>query len=474
MPFKDLREFIAKLEKEGEAQKIEEEIDWNLEAGAMIRRSAEKGLPAPFFENIKGYQEGYRLFGEVLGKQRRIAIAMDMDPNSHPREMIEEYLRRKQQPIKPVMVNDGPCKENIQVGDEVNLHEFPVPMIHDGDGGRYIGAWHLTICKELDSDWVNWSMQRHMLHNRNTVAIQANPVSHLLAILNQSWRPRNIPMEIAIAIGTEPISSFCAATFIPYGVSEVDVAGALRGEPVELIKCETVGLAVPATAEIVIEGEIALDEAREEGPFGEFTGYRGGHRELRPVIHVKAVTHRNNPILTTGSEGIPVTNSHTIFSIGTAAECLEKLRARGLPVTAVSVPPEAANLMVVVALKAAFPKAVDDVVDVVWATSRGLPWTIIVEDDVDPFDLSQVVHALVSKCHPVRGIIRQEHIGTSALIPWLTRHEQKYSLGARACFKCTWPPDWEPSDIPVRCSFENVYPLEVQQKALAKWAKYGY
>ena len=145
----------------------------------MLRRSAEAGLPAPFFQKVKDYPRGYRLFGGGAAKFSRIAIAMDMDPNTPVKELMEEYLRRKQ-PIKPILVNDGPCKENIHIGDEVNLLGFPVPMVHDGDGGRYIGTWHLTISKDFDSDWVNWGMYRHMLHNKNTVGISVvTPMKHL-------------------------------------------------------------------------------------------------------------------------------------------------------------------------------------------------------------------------------------------------------------------------------------------------------
>ena len=153
-------EFITKLEKEVEVQRIEEEVDWNLEAGAILRRSHEERLPAPFFEKIKGYPDNFKLCGGIMANHRRVAIAMDMDPNTYVKELQEEYLRRRQQPIKPVLVKDGPCKENIQIGDEVDLLKFPVPLIHDGDGGLYIATFHLNISKDPDSDWVNWGMYR--------------------------------------------------------------------------------------------------------------------------------------------------------------------------------------------------------------------------------------------------------------------------------------------------------------------------
>lgn len=477
MSFRDVREFIAKLEKEGEAVRIEEEVDWNLEAGAMLRRSAEAGLPAPFFQKIKGYPDGYRLFGGMAAKFRRMAIAMDMSPDIHPKEVAEEYLRRKQQPIKPILVNDGPCKENIHIGDQVDLFEFPVPMIHKGDGGRYIGTWHLTISKDLDSDWVNWGMYRHMLHNKNTVAILlASPVKHLWSMYIKDYEPKNKPMEVAIAIGTEPVLAICAASVMPYGVSEVDIAGGIRGEPVELVKCETIDLSVPATAEIVIEGEIRPKETMDEGPFGEYSGYMAGERAPRPVIHVKAVTHRSNPIFTMSCMGIPVDDC-CVMSLTKGARALEVLRAQGLPVTGVCVPPETSYLLAVVAVKAQYHGVAGDIAHAIWGHpifGHTLPYVIVVEDDVDPFNMAQVFHALITKCHPYRGIVRLEYAAVISLIPWLSRHEQKYRLGARAYFDCTWPVDWDPADVPKRVSFAEMYPLEIQKKALDKWRKYGY
>lgn len=477
MPFKDIREFIAKLEKEGEVQRIKEEVDWNLEAGAMLRRSYEASLPAPYFQRVKGYPEGYRLFGGTLSNHRRIAIAMDLDPHTPVKELIEEYLRRKQRAIKPILVNHGPCKENIHIGDEVDLLEFPVPMIHEGDGGRYIGTWHLAVSKDLDSDWVNWGTYRHMFHDKNTIGIKADPPAHLGEVMyHQKYELRNKPMEVAIAIGVEPISTLCAGATMPYGVSEVDIAGGIRGEPVELVKCETVDLAVPATAEIVIEGEMRPHERMPEGPFGEFTGYMIRGSVARPVIHVKAVTHRNNPIFTMSAIGIPVDEGHAMYSVVKSAEMLEALRANGVPVTGVCLFPEASGMLTVVAVKVRHAGVADRVANIIWESRAGFTSSllIIVEDDVDPFDRAQVLHALATKCHPYRGIVKREHSLLMRLSPWANKHERRYGLGARAYFDCTWPVEWDESEIPKRMSFAQTYPAEVQQEALAKWQKYGY
>jgi 4-hydroxy-3-polyprenylbenzoate decarboxylase len=352
--------------------------------------------------------------------------------------------------------------------------EFPVPLIHQGDGGRYIGTWHLTICKDLDTGWVNWGMYRHMLHDRNHVGMLAGPPTHARRIM-KTWEDKGRPMEIAIAIGVEPVSTFCAAAPVPYGISEVDIVGGMRGEPLELIRCETVDLEVPATSEIVIEGEVLLDRTMDEGPFGEYTGYAGGHREPRLVIRAKAVTFRNDPILTMMNEGMPVSSTHATQSVTRSAECLEMLRGLGMPVTGVYEFAEACTLLVVVAVRRGLVRA-DEIAYGIWSSRlrANTPYVIVVEDDVDPTDLKQVIHAVVSKCHPNRGIVKIEHTIGTALMPFLSRYEQKHLLGAKAYFDCTWPPDWDPADVPPRCSFDDAYPPDIKKKALAAWHQHGY
>ncbi|MDP2726813.1 MAG: UbiD family decarboxylase, partial [Dehalococcoidia bacterium] len=161
MAFQDQRDYIAALEREGEVQRIEKEVDWDLELGAIIRRSYDLKAPAPFFQKIKGYSPEYRVLGAPLGASARpgrlharLAISLGMKPDSSLSDIMEEYIKRKRNPLKPMLVSSGPCKEQIHVGSEVDLEEFPVPILHQGDGGRYIGTWHLVATKDPDSDWV--------------------------------------------------------------------------------------------------------------------------------------------------------------------------------------------------------------------------------------------------------------------------------------------------------------------------------
>jgi len=323
MAYKDFRQFIEALRKNDELVEINDEVDWDQEAGAIVRRSNEMRDRAVWMKNIKDYP-GHSLFGATLATFKRVAIAMEMDPDSTYTDLAEEFIRRKKNPIKPILVSDGPCKENIMMGKEVDLFKFPAPMVHDGDGGRYFCTWHINVTKDPDSDWVNWGMYRAMIHTENSLGGLLEPFQHI-GIIYSKYTAKGVPMEVAICIAPEPICTFCATVFFPPWVNEVDMAGAIRREPVELIKCETIDLMVPATAEIVLECTVDPNERKLEGPFGEFTGYRASPSMPRPVYRVKAITYRNNPITTMSCMGMPLDDSAANMSVTMGAMILEEL-----------------------------------------------------------------------------------------------------------------------------------------------------
>ncbi len=476
MAFNDLREYIAALEKNGEVQRIKREVSWNLEAGAIVRRSYELEKPAPFFEKIAGYPKGYRIFGAPLSSYKRMSIALGLDSDTPYNELMEFYLKRKANPVKPILVKDGPCKENIHTGDDINLFEFPAPMLHDGDGGRYLCTWHANITKDPKNGSYNWGMYRAMIHTRNTMGGLIEPHKHIGYHYYQKYEPENKPMPFAIAIGMDPVCSMMALTPMSYNISEVDLAGSLRGAPVELIKCESVDLEVPATAEIIIEGFVYPKERVFEGPFGEFTGYRASPRDKRPVYKVTAVTHRNDPILTISCMGTPVDDCHAPMSVTGGAEILAELRAKALPIRGICLFPHCVNFLVVVSVKPPYPNIAEKIASAIWGREGATPpYVIIVDDDVDPGNMQQVFHAMATKCHPWRGITRIEHGTGIALTPFSSLYERSNRLGARAYFDCTWPLDWDPAiAVPPRASFDNIFPKELQDHVVKNWKKYGY
>lgn len=482
MAFKDLREYIERLEEEKEVVRIDEEVDWNLEVGAIIRRSYDLKAPAPFFQNIKGYPKGYRIFGAPIGTSSkpgryhcRIAISYGMDPDSSAEEIIEGYLEGRKNPIKPVMVNTGPCKEIIKVGDEINLLDFPVPFVHEGDGGRYIGTWHVVITKDPDTGWVNWGMYRLMVHDKNSMGGIIAPFQHIGQMYYGKYEARNQPMEFAVAIGTEPVSSLMGCTVLPAGVDEADIAGAIRKEPVELVKCETVDLAVPAHSEIVLEGVVMPHERKDEGPFGEYVGFRTGKRFPKPVYRVRAVTHRKDPIIPVSNMGVPVDDGAAAMSINLSAAILEELRAKRLPVKMAFCPPDGVSHLVAVSTKVPYPNIAKRIANCVWALV-GTYYVIVVDEDVDVTDFGQVLHSIATKCHPYRDIKKFDDTpALPFLTPFLEPDDRIIGKGGgSALFDCTWPYEWPKEEIPVKSSFDVLWPKDIQERVLAKWKKYGY
>jgi phenylphosphate carboxylase alpha subunit len=475
MAFNDIREYIDKLKETGDVVFVEQEVDWDLEAGAIIRRSNETGSPAPFFQKIKDCPPGFRLLGGPVATFRRLAIAFGLDPDTPFPEILDNYEKRMQNPIKPVLVSTGPCKENILLGDEVDLSRFPAPILHAGDGGRYIGTWHIVATKDMDSGWLNYGMYRVMIHDKNTMGILLTPHQHVGMIFSK-YEEKNVPMEIAIAIAPEPITTFVGTCGVPAGVSEVDIIGGFRGEPLEVVKCETVDLVVPARTEIVIEGVIRPGNVKEEGPFGEYTGYSAGGRSPRPVIEVTAITHRNDPIITSCCAGYPIEDNDTVLAVSWGAAILADLKKASLPVTGIYIPPESSGCICVVAIKNIYSNIAGQVAACVWANKNGkyIPRVIVVEDDIDPTDMKQVIFAFATKCHPKNGTMLLENMPGAPLIPFVSREERVLSKCSNVVYDCTWPHDWAPENVPILASFKKIYPENIQKKVLSNWENYGF
>ena len=475
MAFMDNRQFITALEKAGEIVRIKQEVDWELEAAAIARRAAETQGPACLFEKIKDYPPGHRIFSGGVATYRRLAIAMGLSPDTPVKDIYAEWERRDAHPIKPVVVKDAPCKENIMRGNDIDIFKLPAPLIHDGDGGRYIGTWDIVVCQDPDRDWTNWGTYRFMLHTRKSLVGAPLPLSHLAMILTQKYVPTNTPMPTALVIGADQISTLVGGAGYRIGENEAEFAGALCQEPIELVKCETSNLLVPAHAEIVIEGDILPSQSQIEGPFGEYTGYRTRPGGDGLILQVKAVTYRNSPIVTMVPLGVPVDEATVSGAITMAMTYKRRLKKAGLPITDVSLPLEGACHVVVVGVKRGGIEIAEQIRT--FLTSRRVPITkiIVVDEDVDVFNFGEVLHALGVKCHSVRGVVPKEHPGGgNPLTPCYTVEERAKHLGATALWDCTWPKDLPAEETPVKGSFNTIYPDAIKQKVKDNWHRYGF
>jgi 4-hydroxy-3-polyprenylbenzoate decarboxylase len=294
-------------------------------------------------------------------------------------------------------------------------------------------------------------------------------------ILTKKYAPSGTPMPVAIVIGADQLSTLVAGAGYRIGESEVEFAGALAQEPIELVKCETSDLLVPAHAEIVIEGEILTNVTQVEGPFGEYTGYRGSPGGDGLVCRVKAVTHRNSPIVTMVSLGTPVDEATVSGTITMAMTYKRRFKRLGLPITDVCLPLEGACHVVVVGVKTGGKDTAIKIRDAL--ASRRIPLTkiIVVDEDVDVFNFGEVLHAMATKCHSIRGITLTEHPGKgNPLTPCYTFEERIKQDGATALLDCTWPKELRIEDRAIKSSFNTIYPNSVRQKVMENWKNYGF
>jgi len=474
MAFSDLRDYIATLDRSGELVRIKREVDWDMELGAISRRNFEQSGPALLFEKIKDYPPGYAILNGPVATWRRVAIALGLSPDTSVRQLYAAYEERREKKIKPVVVNSAPCQENTMTGSAVDIYKLQAPMVHDGDGGRYIATWDIIITKDPDTGWTNWGMYRFMTHTQNMLTGWPQATSQLAMMMKSKYLPRKQPMPIAIVSGCESLCHMVATDPYKPGENEVEYAGGLRGAPVELVQCKTQDLMVPAHAEIVIEGELLPDRIALEGPFGEYPGYRSGTMGEGVLVQLTGITHRNNPILTVSTLGIPPDDSSIAASLTAGAAMKRGLKRRGVPVREVYVPPEGVTHLIVVSVEHGGSQVARQVLDFFTARRVMVSKVIVVDTDIDPFDMNQVIHAFATKCHPGRGITLEHYEGRSnALTPCYNADERRRLKGASVVFDATWPDDWDEEGIPVKSAFETTYPDEVKQKVLAQWESYG-
>ncbi len=313
MPFNDLRSFIAGAERIGEL-KVIEGADWDLEIGCITELMAEQEGPLLLFDSIPGYPKGFRIAVNVLATARRFALALGLPTDAPKLEILKTWRSkiRDLKPFAPVEVASGPITENVLQGESVDLDIFPTPKWHERDGGRYIGTGDMVVIKDPESEWINVGTYRSCIVAKDRVTLWIIDHKHGKQLARKYWEAgRACP--VAIVLGCEPATWMAAPSAAKAGISEYEYAGALRGAPLEVVRTPVMGLPVPATSEIVIEGEMPPpeQESHKEGPFGEWPGYYT-HSGEECVVRVQRILHRNHPILLGNPPLLPITERYGI------------------------------------------------------------------------------------------------------------------------------------------------------------------
>lgn len=406
MPVKDLRDWIKKMEAINGINKVNG-ATWEEEIGVITDLyQRHPGSPALLFDDIPGYPRGNRVLTNSLAAISRIAAALEMPVDSTKLEVVDKWRRQLKdfKPIKPKLVKTGPVMENIQTGKKINVLKFPTPKWHELDGGRYIGTGCMVLTRDPDSGWVNSGTYRVMIHDKNHLGLMVSPGKHGRIMRERYWA-RGKACPVAIVAGQDPLLYMVSGMEIPYGVDEYAFAGAIRRKPVDVIKGPKTGLPIPATAEIVIEGELKPGDLKDEGPFGEWTGYYAGEIRKEPVVTVTSVLHRNDPIILGSSPAVPPSDTSYFRSPLRSAIVWNQLEGAGIPGVKGVWAHEAGagRLLLIVSIEQLYPGHSRQV-GMVAPSCHGGAYTnrmvIVVDDDVDITDTNQVLWALLTRCDP--------------------------------------------------------------------------
>lgn len=411
----DLRSYLDVLEAEGELARITVSVDLDQELGAICLRNLRNHGPGLLFEKPGGTD--IPVAADLLASRRRYGLAIGADPE----QLADEWSRRVATLRPPVLVERGACQEVVLMGSDADLTRLPVPTWNADDGGPFLTlSCHVT--RDPTTGIRNVGLYRNQVHDRDTLGILAAPYTHLM--LQQRHTP-NEPFPVALVLGADPTVLMAAASPVPFETDELAVAGALREAPLEVVRCVSIPLEVPASAEIVIEGELLPGALRDEGPFGEFTGYYGGPIAPRPIIRVKAITHRQNPILQATYEGRPPHESSVLTGVPREAELKRQVALPGIKRIHVTEPGGGA-FHVVVAVEKLYEGYGKMVGLAMLGTHPGrfLKQVIVVDEDVDPFDPLAVEWAIATRVQAGRDVEIIREVAGVILDPSLPRAEQ--------------------------------------------------
>jgi UbiD family decarboxylase len=299
MAYKDLRDWLAQIDKMGELKHVEG-AHWDKELGAIGEMLAERNGPALLFDKIPDYPAGFRVLGNAFLSHKRTASMLGIADNLNSVQMVNAWRQRLKQvkPVPPVEVKTGPILENTLTGKDVDLYKFPAPVWHEKDGGRFIGTGCAVVSKDLDEGWVNLGTYRCQIFDKNLLGVGLNPGKHG-TLMMEKYHKQGKPFPLAVVCGMEPALFMSACSPLTgWNESEYDFAGWVKGEPLKVVRGPYTGLPIPASGEIVLEGEIPPPprlERREDGPFGEWGGAYNSAKH--PIMEVKSISYRNDPIL---------------------------------------------------------------------------------------------------------------------------------------------------------------------------------
>jgi UbiD family decarboxylase len=463
--YKDLREYIDAVDRLGELRVVNG-VDWDLEIGAITEVAARATKPkVVLFDNIKGYPKGFRVIVNAVCSAATTGLAFGLDPTLSGMDMIRAWKKKlgSYHPLKPLDISHGPVTENVESGDKIDMLKFPTPRWHEHDGGRYIGTGCLVIMEDPDEKWTNVGTYRVCIHDRDTLGIWISPGKHGRLIREKYWsNGKGCP--VVISFGQDPVLTKVGSWYEPWGVSELEIAGWLRDEPVQVVRGKETGLPIPITSELAIEGFILPPqvESKQEGPFGEWTGYYASGTRNEPVVKVKTVMYRNGPIIFGSPPGI--SGKSVPLSAANVWLALEKAGVTDVQ----GVWEYTTRYITAISIKQKYGGHAKRTAMAMLGSTYGYHrrFVIIVDDDIDPSDIDQVLWALATRCDPATAINVISEAWSTPLDPRITpeARAQRNFTNSVAVINACQPYHWK-DQYAKTCYF----PEEVRKKTYEKW-----
>ncbi|MBI2368706.1 MAG: UbiD family decarboxylase [Deltaproteobacteria bacterium] len=451
----DLRWFLELLDARGELVRVKEEVAPHLEVAAICRDLAYQQGPAVLFEHVQGC--GMPVVANLFSKRQRLADALGITEA----ELREHWLRAFAQPIEPELVSGGPCQEVVE--SRVDLTTFiPNILWHPKDGGPYI-PFGLSIVKDPDTGRRNMAIYRIQIKGPTRLGMKLQPPHHG-GVAQAKAAARGERLEIAIAIGGDPALHIASQALVPYGVDEIALAGALRGRPIPLVRCQSVDLEVPAFAEIVLEGVVLTELTETEGPFGEFQGYYSGAAP-RQVVEIRRITHRHAPLYLATYEGRPIGNTHILQAAARDPLYFKQIQDTVCPTVRDVCVTYGGNACyhVVVSIRQQAAGQAKNVALELLKDSR-VKHVVVVDHDVDIRNPIEVEWAIATRFQADRDLLILPGMASQHLDPSQPAHPS--GLGCKLAVDAT---------VPFGQRFDVIeFPPEVERLVAERWERYGF
>lgn len=412
--FKDFRDYLDYLEKNKMLVRVKKKVDPRFEIAAGIRKISDTDGPALLFENVKGYPN-WRVAGGVFATQKLMALALQTDDDEN--KILERYLEFDHKRVKPKLVSTGPVKEVIIKGDDVDLSKLPMPTYCERDVGPYLTAG-VEIAKDPETGIQDTSIVRRKLLSKDRLSLSM-ALTRGIAMMITAAEQKGQGLGVATVMGVHPALTIASQGKALRGVDEVEIAGALRGEPLEMVKCETIDVEVPADAEVVVETVTVPGERVDDGPFGEYPGnyltmgdiffLTGKPAHPAFVTKVTAITMRKDPIFQAMLTGMPMTENHCLKKWAYAAAIYRSISnvvpdvkdIKGINLT----PGGGACYHVVISIHKRFEATARSIIYTTLASTATASLVTVVDEDINIYDPSEVEWAITTRVQPDRDII---------------------------------------------------------------------